>query len=97
MTAAGAIGSLFVFSGRGSRREKNGAASDGDRQLAVAVMLASLAAIVVVLGSDLYEFSWRYQLPALVILPVAGTFGYMVVSRRVRGHLRSRPTAGRQG
>jgi hypothetical protein len=52
-------------------------------------VLASLAAIAVVLGSDVYEFSWRYQLPALVILPVAGTFGCMVVSRRVRGHLRS--------
>ena len=88
-TAAGAIGSLFIFSGRRSRRRKNGAASDGDRQLAVAALLASLAAIAVVLGSDVYEFSWRYQLPALVILPIAGTFGYLAVSRRVRGHLRS--------
>ena len=42
MTAAGAIGSLFIFSGRRSRRRKNGAASDGDRQLAVAALLASL-------------------------------------------------------
>ncbi len=89
MTAAGAIGSLFIFAGRRSRRGKNGAASDGDRQLAVAAMLASLAAIAVVLGSDVYEFSWRYQLPALVILPIAGTFGYLAVSRRVRGHPRS--------
>jgi hypothetical protein len=89
MTAAGAIGSLFIFSGRRSRRRENGAASDDDRQLALAAMLASLAAIAVVLGSDVYEFSWRYQLPALVILPIAGTFGYLAVSRRVRGHLRS--------
>ena len=89
MTAAGAIGSLFIFSGRRSRRRNNGAASDGDRQLAVAALLASLAAIAVVLGSDVYEFSWRYQLPALVILPIAGAFGYLAVSRRVRGHLRS--------
>ena len=89
MMAAGAIGSLFIFSGRRSRRGKNGAASDGDRQLAVAAVLASLAVIAVVLGSDVYEFSWRYQLPALVMLPIAGTFGYMVISRRVRGHLRS--------
>ena len=89
MTAAGAIGSLFIFSGRRSRRGKNGAASDGDRPLAVAALLASLAAIAVVLGSDVYEFSWRYQLPALVILPIAGTFGYLAVSRRVRGHPRS--------
>jgi hypothetical protein len=29
----------------------------------------------VLLGADLYEFSWRYQLPALVTLPVAGAFG----------------------
>jgi len=31
--------------------------------------------VAVLLGADLYEFSWRYQLPALVTLPVAGAFG----------------------
>ncbi len=88
LTAAGAIGSLFVLPGRRSGRAKIGAASDGDRPLAVAAMLTSLAALAVVLGSDVFEFSWRYQLPALVILPVAGVFGYTLVSRQVRGHLR---------
>ena len=38
-------------------------------------MLTTLAAVTVVLGSDVYEFSWRYQLPALVTLPLAGVFG----------------------
>ena len=84
MTAAGAVGPLFAFSWRRPRRPKSGAASGSDRQLAVAAMLATVAAIAVVLGSDVYEFSWRYELPALVILPIAGTFGYLVVSRRVR-------------
>ena len=31
--------------------------------------------MAVLLGADLYEFSWRYQLPTLVTLPVAGAFG----------------------
>lgn len=32
-------------------------------------------AVAVLLGADLYEFSWRYQLPALVTLPLAGALG----------------------
>jgi hypothetical protein len=36
------------------------------------------------LGADLYEFSWRYQLPALVTLPIAGAFGATAIARRVR-------------
>jgi hypothetical protein len=47
-----------------------------------------LAAAVGVLGiSDAFEFSWRYQLPGIVILPAAGALGIamiMVVYRRRR-------------
>lgn len=42
------------------------------------------AGIGIVLVSDLYEFSWRYQLPALVLLPVAGALGV----RAILGHHR---------
>ena len=88
MTGAGAIGSLFVFARRGTRRRRGeGGRSRGspaDRQLAVAALLTTLAAVTVVLGSDVYEFSWRYQLPALVTLPLAGVFGAMVIARRFR-------------
>jgi len=38
----------------------------------------------VLLGADLYEFSWRYQLPALVTLPVAGAFGVTALVRTAR-------------
>ena len=36
------------------------------------------------LGADLYEFSWRYQLAALVTLPVAGALGATAIPRQVR-------------
>jgi hypothetical protein len=39
-----------------------------------------------VLGADLYEFSWRYQLPALVTLPVAGALGATGLARLYRRH-----------
>ncbi len=88
MTGAGAIGSLFVFARRVTGRRGSEAGrprgSPADRQLAAAAMLTTLAAVTVVLGSDIYEFSWRYQLPALVTLPLAGVFGAMVIARRFR-------------
>jgi hypothetical protein len=31
--------------------------------------------VVLLLAADIYEFTWRYQLPALVTLPVGGAFG----------------------
>jgi hypothetical protein len=37
-------------------------------------LLITGCAVAVLLGADLYEFSWRYQLSALVTLPVAGAF-----------------------
>jgi hypothetical protein len=45
------------------------------RQLALTALLFVLAAAGVLLVSDLFEFSWRYQLPALVTLPPAGAAG----------------------
>jgi hypothetical protein len=42
------------------------------QQLALACLLFTLAGGAVLLASDLFEFSWRYQLPALVTLPLAG-------------------------
>ena len=96
MTAAGTLGSLFVLSWRKPRRRRSDSGADDGRPLAVAAMLATLAAVAVVLGSDVYEFSWRYQLPALVIVPVAGSFGYVVIARRVRQRLARRRSGSRQ-
>jgi hypothetical protein len=47
------------------------------------------SAVAVLLGADLYEFSWRYQLPALVTLPMAGALGATAIAQQVR-HRRNR-------
>jgi hypothetical protein len=43
--------------------------------LALGCLLVTGLAVAALLGADLYEFSWRYQLPALVTLPLAGALG----------------------
>ena len=50
----------------------------------LACLLVTGSAVAVLLGADLYEFSWRYQLPALVTLPVAGAFGVVAVTRHLQ-------------
>jgi len=57
--------------------------------LALACLLITSSAVAVLLGADLYEFSWRYQLPALVTLPIAGALGATAVTRYVRERRRS--------
>ena len=54
------------------------------REPALACLLIIGCAVAVLLGADLYEFSWRYQLPALVTLPVAGAFGATALARLIR-------------
>jgi hypothetical protein len=52
--------------------------------LGLACLLVTGLGVAAMLGADLYEFSWRYQLPALVTLPIAGAFGATAIARRVR-------------
>jgi hypothetical protein len=40
--------------------------------------------VAALLGADLYEFSWRYQLPALVTLPAGGALGVAAIRARLR-------------
>ena len=47
---------------------------------ATACLLTTAMAIALLLVSDAYEFSWRYQLPALVLLPPAGIFGAAAIA-----------------
>jgi hypothetical protein len=54
------------------------------RQLALGCLLLFSAAAAVTLAADLFEFSWRYQLPALVTLVPAGALGIGVIIRSVR-------------
>ena len=71
-TATGLIGSAFVL------RRRAGPAL---RQLALACLLFFACAVSVTLISDLFVFSWRYQLPALVTLVPAGALGISVIIR----------------
>jgi hypothetical protein len=54
------------------------------RQLALASLLFFASAVFVLLASDLFVFSWRYQIPALVTLVPAGALGLNVVAHVVR-------------
>ncbi len=55
-------------------------ASAERRATAEACLLTMASAAAVLLASDFFEFSWRYQLPGLVTLPPAGALGIMVVA-----------------
>jgi hypothetical protein len=55
-----------------------------DPGLGLACLLVTGSAVAVLLGADLYEFSWRYQLPALVTLPIAGALGATAIAQYVR-------------
>jgi hypothetical protein len=67
----GLAGSAFVL-----RRRLDPAA----RQRALACLLFFCSAVTVTLVSDLFVFSWRYQLPALVTLVPAGVLGISVIT-----------------
>jgi hypothetical protein len=54
------------------------------RPLALACLLCFTSGASVLLVSDLFEFSWRYQLPALVTLVPAGALGIAVLGRLIR-------------
>jgi len=64
-------------------------ADPGTRQLALACLLFFTSAAALVLASDLFEFSWRYQLLALVTLAPAGALGITTIIRSIRTRQRS--------
>jgi hypothetical protein len=74
-TLAGLAGSAALLRRR---------ADTGTRQLALACLALFTAAASVLLVSDAFEFSWRYQLPALVTLVPAGALGIGVILRSIR-------------
>ena len=80
------IAGIFTFRRRG----------DPDN-LALASLLITTSAVAVLLGADLYEFSWRYQLPALVTLPIAGALGATALARQIRNRREQEGGPGRPG
>jgi hypothetical protein len=70
------------------------------RQLAVGGLLFLVTAASILLVSDLFEFSWRYQLPVLVTLPPAGAAGLACMvswARRRAGRRSAATTPGGAG
>ncbi len=57
----------------------------GEPRPAMACLLIGGSGVVLLLGADLYEFSWRYQLPAVITLPIAGAIGVTGLARLYRG------------
>jgi hypothetical protein len=43
--------------------------------LRAACLLPTLCGLLLLFGADIFEFSWRYQLPALVLAPIGGALG----------------------
>jgi len=71
------LAGIFTWIFSGGRRRDPG-------NLSLACLLMTGSAVAVLLGADLYEFSWRYQLPALVTLPIAGALGATAIARQVQ-------------
>jgi hypothetical protein len=63
-------------------------------QLALASLLFFVSAVGLLLVSDLFVFSWRYQIPALVTLVPGGVLGIAVVARLVRSWRTDASSAG---
>ncbi len=66
LALAGLVGSALALT---RRRQSHG------RRLGLACLLFTVTAAIVLLAPDIFEFSWRYQLPAVVTLPAAGLLG----------------------
>lgn len=77
-------GILGLFGGFGIRRRSG---------IRAATLLVTGMAGTVLFVSAMFEFSWRYQLPGLVLLPLAGVLGLTVLIgplRRPKGKRRRR-------
>jgi hypothetical protein len=81
---AGLLGSASLVRRRRRTARAGDRAASPDYQAALACFLVFTAAVAVLLTSDLFEFSWRYQLPALITLPPAGALGISVILAAIR-------------
>jgi hypothetical protein len=90
-TVLGLIGTglAVVLQVRQARGRAEAPSAARARQLALACLLFTATAVVVLLAQDLVEFSWRYQLAAVITLPPAGILGIsaLLALRRDRAEL----------
>jgi hypothetical protein len=86
-TALGVIGTVLalVLQVRQARGAARGPRAARARQLALACLLFTATAVVLLLAQDVVEFSWRYQLPAVITLPPAGILGLSALLALHRG------------
>jgi hypothetical protein len=89
-----AIAALAALAGSLARLRRR--ASPAQRQLALAGLLFLSTAATLLLASDIFEFTWRYQLPALITLPPAGALGISVLLRSAT-RATGRGAAGSEG
>jgi hypothetical protein len=83
----GPLYAVFGIAGvAGALRRHGGQLTGQLTDLRVPCLLVTLAAVVLLVSSDAFEFSWRYQLPAVVLLPLAGMLGVtaLITGRRSR-------------
>ena len=97
----GALGTLLavVLRVRQARGGDRGPRAARARQLALACLLFTAAAVALLVAQDIVEFSWRYQLPAVITLPPAGILGVsalLALRRKGAGPSPADP-AGRAG
>ena len=57
----------------------------------VAALFVVASATTLLLGAAAFEFSWRYQLPGLVLLPLAGAVGWSALTSPARPRLAAFP------
>ncbi len=84
LLAAAVLAGLAGSASLARRRRPGTGPAAGSRPAAFACFLFFVAAAAVLGVSDLFEFSWRYQLPALITLPPAGALGIAVILDNLR-------------
>jgi hypothetical protein len=83
---AGLVGTLLILIRR---------APPARRSLARACLAFFATGAAVLIMSDAFQFSWRYQLPALVTIPPAGTLGLTLLASYLLSPRGAREDAGR--
>lgn len=84
------VAGLFGLAGMFKRR-RNGSSPHSELSLRAESMLTVGMALMLLGGAAGFEFSWRYQLPGLVFLPMAGAIGFTALTRRERGPMQAYP------
>jgi hypothetical protein len=91
-------GPLFLFAVlaglAGSLATLRRRAPAAQRAAALGCLLFYVTGVLVLLASDVFEFNWRYQLPALITLPPAAALAITIVlNRRAKSPVAASPVA----